>query len=77
MVQSSSVVGKTAVIESLEPDPNNLPNRDPHGEDKPGHTNGLSREDDRCLRTVVEHFSEIMKVVDTDRSLQSRAWRSP
>jgi hypothetical protein len=58
------VAGKTVVVELPEPDPNNLPNRDPRGDDKPGHTNGLSQEDDRCLRSAVENSSEIMKVVD-------------
>jgi hypothetical protein len=58
------VAGKTVVVEIPEPDPNNLPNRDPRGDDKPGHTNGLSQEDDRCLRSAVENSSEIMKVVD-------------
>jgi hypothetical protein len=58
------VAGKTVVVELPEPDPNNLPNRDPRGDDKSGHTNGLSQEDDRCLRSAVENSSEIMKVVD-------------
>ena len=73
-VQSSSVAGKTAVVEPPEPDPNNLPNLDLRGDDKPGHTNGLSEEDDRYLRSVVENTSEIMKFVDG--TLPSRAWRS-
>ena len=73
-VQSTSVAGKTAVVEPPELDPNNLPNLDPRGDDKPGHTNGLSEEDDRYLRSVVENTSEIMKFVDG--TLPSRAWRS-
>jgi hypothetical protein len=76
-VQSTSVAGKTAVVEPPELDPNNLPNLDPRGDDKPGHTNGLSQEDDRYLRSVVENSSEIMKFVDLDGTLPSRAWRSP
>jgi hypothetical protein len=76
-VQSSSVDGKTIVVEPPEPDPNNLRNRDPRGEDKSGHTNGLSQEDDRPLRSVVENSSEIMKVTGVDGTLRSRAWRSP
>ena len=76
-VQSSSVAGKTAVVEPPELDPNNLPNLDPRGDDKPGHTNGLSQEDDRYLRSIVENSSEIMKFVDLDGTLPSRTWRSP
>jgi hypothetical protein len=76
-VQSTSVAGKTAVVEPPELDPNNLPNLDPRGDDKPGHTNGLSQEDDRYLRSIVENSSEIMKFVDLDGTLPSRAWRSP
>ncbi len=72
-VQSSSVAGKTAVVEP--PDPNNLPNLDPRGDDKPGHTKGLSQEDDRYLRSVVENTSEIVKFGDLDGTLHSRAWR--
>jgi hypothetical protein len=75
-VQSSSVAGKTAVVEHPEPDPNNLQNLDARGDDKPGHTNGLSQEDDRYLRSVVENSSEIMKVTGVDGTLHSRAWRS-
>jgi hypothetical protein len=71
------VAGKTAVVEPPEADLNNLPNRDPRGEDKPGQTNGLSQEDGRYLRTVVENSLEIMKVVDLDLTIWSRAWRSP
>ena len=74
-VQSSSVAGKNAVVEPPELEPNNLPNLDPRGDDKPGHTNGLSEEDDRYLRSVVENASEIMKFVDG--TLRSRTWRSP
>ena len=59
------------------PDPNNLPNLDPHGDDKPRHTNGLSREDERYLRSVIEISSEIMKFLDLDGALRSRVWRSP
>jgi hypothetical protein len=69
------VAGKTAVVEPPELDPNNLPNLDPRGADKPGHTNGLSEEEDRYLRSVVENASEIMKFVDG--TLRSRPWRSP
>jgi hypothetical protein len=71
------VVGKTAVVEPPEPDANNQPNLDPRGDDKPGYTNGLSQDDDRYLRQVVEDSSEIMKFVDLDRTLLSRARRSP
>ena len=77
LVQSSSVDGKAAVVESLESNANNLPNLDPRGDNKPGHTNGLSQEDDRYLRSVTENSSEIMKVVDLGGTLRSRAWRSP
>jgi hypothetical protein len=70
------VAGKTAVVDHQEPDPNNLPNLDPHVDDKPGHTNGLSQEDDRYLRSIVENSSKIMKFVDLDGTLRSRAWRS-
>jgi hypothetical protein len=70
------VAGKTAVVESPELDPNNPPNRDPSGDDRPGHTNGLSQKDDRCLRSVVENSSETMKVTGLDGTLRSRAWRS-
>src|SRR5215207_3527501 len=76
LVQSSSVAGKTVVVEPPEPDENNLPNRDPHGEDEPEHTYGPSQEDARCLRSVVENSSEIMKVVALDGTLLSGAWRS-
>jgi hypothetical protein len=76
LVQSSSVAGKTVVVEPPEPDENNLPNRDPHGEDEPEHTYGPSQEDARCLRSVVENSSEIMKVVALDGALLSGAWRS-
>jgi len=69
------VAGKTAVVEP--PDPNNVPNLDPRGDDKPGHTNGYSQEDDRCLRSIIQNSSKIMKFVDLDGTLQSRAWRSP
>jgi hypothetical protein len=71
------VAGKTAVVEPPESDPNNLPSRDPHGEDKPGHTNGLSQEDGRWLRWVVENVSEIMKVFNLAWTPHSRARRSP
>jgi hypothetical protein len=71
------VAGKTEVVEPPEPDPSNPPNRGPRGDDKPGHMNGLSQEDDRCLRPVVENSSEMMKVVDLCGTLRSRAWRSP
>ncbi len=54
------------MVEPPKPDPNNLPNHKPHGDDKPKHTNGLCQEDDRCLRSVVEMSSKIMKVVDLD-----------
>ena len=64
-------------MEPPELDPNNLLNLDPRGDDKPGHTNGLSQEDDRYLRSIVENSSEIMKFVDLDGTLPSRAWRSP
>ena len=74
-VQSSSVARKTAVMEPPVPDPNNLPNLDPRGDDKPGHTKGLSQEDDRYLRSVVENSSEFMKFGDLDGTLHSRAWR--
>jgi hypothetical protein len=70
------VAGKTAVVEPPEPDPNNLPNRDPRGDDKTGHNNGLSQEDDRCLRSAIENPAEIMKAVDLYGTLRSRAWRS-
>jgi len=70
------VAGKTVVVEPLEPDPNNLPKCDPHGEDMPEHTYGPPQEDARCLRSVVESSSEIMKVVDLDGVLLSGAWRS-
>jgi hypothetical protein len=69
------VAGKNAVVEPPGLEPNNLPNLDPRGDDKPGHTNGLSEEDDRYLRSVVENASEIMKFVDG--TLRSRTWRSP
>jgi hypothetical protein len=69
------MAGKTAVVEP--PDPNNLPNLDQRGDDKPGHTNGLYREDDRYLRPVVENSSEIMKIGNLEGSLRSRARRSP
>jgi hypothetical protein len=75
-VQSSTVAGKTALVEPPKPDPNSLPSRDPRDEDKTGHINGLSREDDRCLRSVVEIPSEIMKVLGLDGTLPARAWRS-
>jgi hypothetical protein len=76
LVQSWSVAGKNAVVEPPEPDPNNLPNRDPRGDHKPGHTNGLSQEDYWCLRSVVENSSEITKGVDPCESPRTRAWRS-
>jgi hypothetical protein len=69
------VTGKTVVVEPPEPDPNNLPNRDPNGDDKPEHTNGPSQEVDRYLRSVVENSSEFMKFGDLDGTLHSRAWR--
>jgi hypothetical protein len=71
------VAGKTAVVEPPEPDPNNLPNLDLRGDHRPGHTNGLSQEDDRFLRSVAEHSSEITMVVHPDGTQRSRAWRSP
>jgi len=75
LVQSSSLAGKTAVVEP--PDPNNLPNLDPRGGDKPGHTNGLSQEDHRYLPSIAENSSEIMKFGDLGGILHPRAWRSP
>jgi hypothetical protein len=70
------VAGKSALVEPPKPDPNSLPSRDLRGEVKTDHTNEPSREDDRCLRSVVEIPSEIMKVLGLDRILPSRAWRS-
>jgi hypothetical protein len=69
------MAGKTAVVEP--PDPNNLPNLDQRGDDKPGHTNGLYREDEWYLRPVVENSSEIMEFGNLDGTLRSRVWRSP
>ena len=69
------MAGKTAVVQP--PDPNNPPNRDPRADDKLGHTDGLSQEDERRLRPVVGKSLEIMKVIDLDGTLLSRAWRSP
>jgi hypothetical protein len=69
------VAGKTAVVEP--PDPNNPPNRDPRGDDKLGHTDGHSQEDNRCSRPVVGKSPEIMKVIDLEGTLLSRAGRSP
>jgi hypothetical protein len=66
------VAGKTAVVEP--PDPNNPPNRD---DDKLGHTDGHSQEDNRCSRPVVGNSPEIMKVIDLEGTLLSRAGRSP
>jgi len=71
------VAGKTAVREPPEPDPNYIPNRDPRGDDKPWHTNGLSQEDDRRMRSAVENSSEILKDVDLYGTLRPMAWRSP
>jgi hypothetical protein len=76
LVQSSSVAGKSVMVEPPEPDRNNLPNRAPHGEDKPEHTYGTPQEAARCLRPVVENSSESMKVVDLDGALLSGPWRS-
>jgi hypothetical protein len=70
------VAGKTAVVEPPEPDPNNLQNSDPRGDDKTGHNNGLSQEDDRSLRSAIENPAEIMKAVDLYGTLRSRTWRS-
>jgi hypothetical protein len=69
------MAGKTAVVEP--PDPINLPNLDQLGDDKPGHTNGLYRDDDRYLRSVVENSWEIMKLGNLDGTQRSRVWRSP
>jgi len=64
------------VVKPPEPDQNNLPNRDPHREHKPEHTYSQPQKDARCLRSVVEYSSEIMKVVDLDGALLSEEWRS-
>ena len=40
------------------------------------HTYGPPQEDARCLHSVVENSSEIMKDVDLDGALLSGAWRS-
>jgi hypothetical protein len=56
------VAGKSAVVELLEPDVNNLPNRNVRG--------------DRCSRQVEGNFPESMKVLDIDEALLSRSWRS-
>jgi hypothetical protein len=61
------------MVESPEPDPNNLQNRDPRSDDKPEHTNGHSREDGRCSRPVAENYQEIIMFVDG--TLRSKAWR--
>ncbi len=58
------------MVEPPEPDPKNLPNRDPGSDDEPEHTNGLSQKDDRYLRSVVENSSEIVKVFDHDGTLR-------
>jgi hypothetical protein len=71
------MAGKTVVVEPPKPDPKNLPDRDPRGHDQPAHTNGLSQEDDRYLRSVAENSSEIIKCGNLDVTLRSRAWRSP
>jgi hypothetical protein len=74
--QSSTVAGKTALVEPPKPDPNSLPSRDPRGEVKPNHTNWLSQEDDRRLRPVPKSSKKITKVVGLDETLPSKAWRS-
>jgi hypothetical protein len=58
------VAGKTVVVESPEPDPNYLPNRDARGDHKPEQTARLNV---RGLRPVVENLSEIMNFVRTLR----------
>ena len=65
-VQSSSVAGKTTLVEPPEPDPKNAPNRNPYGNDRPANTNGPPGR-----RPVVEDFSEIMKVTGLDGALQT------
>ena len=63
------------MVESPEPDPNNLHNRDPRSDEKLAHTNGHFREVDRCSHPVVENPSEIMQFADLDGTLPLEAWR--
>jgi hypothetical protein len=69
------MAGKNVMVESPEPDPNNLQNRDPRSDEKAEHINGHSQEVDRCSRPVAENPSEIMPFASLDGTLPLGAWR--
>ena len=58
------------VVASEKPDPEDKQDGVTRGADKPAHANGASRDNDRWLRSIVEHGMEIVKVVDLDGTLR-------
>jgi diguanylate cyclase (GGDEF)-like protein/PAS domain S-box-containing protein len=71
------------MVESPKPDPKNLPNRDPHGEDKPGHTHGrreqLGDHDvrrprrDPALKGAAITVSDVTKRRESEERLRSQS----
>jgi diguanylate cyclase (GGDEF)-like protein/PAS domain S-box-containing protein len=57
-------------VEHLRPEPENEPNGASYGTDKSTHASGPRGEDYRWLRSVVEHSSESITIVDTDGTLR-------
>jgi PAS domain S-box-containing protein len=57
------------VVASEKPDPKDKQDGVTRGTDKPAHANGASRDNDRWLRSIVEHGMEIVKIVDLDGTL--------
>jgi PAS domain S-box-containing protein len=57
-------------VESLKSESENEPNGASHGNDEPTHANGPRGKDSRWLRSVVEHSSENVTIVDPDGTLR-------
>jgi diguanylate cyclase (GGDEF)-like protein/PAS domain S-box-containing protein len=57
-------------VERLKPEPENEPNGASYGTDESTHANGPWGEDYRWMRSVVEHSSENITIVDPDGTLR-------
>jgi diguanylate cyclase (GGDEF)-like protein/PAS domain S-box-containing protein len=63
--------GREGNVNPSDRDRNDRGNGTPHGgTDEPRHDNATPGEDDRWLRSVVEHSSEIVTIVDPDGTLR-------
>jgi hypothetical protein len=54
----------------LKPEPENEPNDASYGTDESTHVNGPRGEDNRWLRSVLEHSTENVTIVDPDGTLR-------